>query len=274
MNDHVLAIGSVVVTWWLSTGVVLRVVWLPRSTHRYSMAIFSLLAVVALYGVLHASAEPTLGGAYLGFGSALVVWAWHELTFLLGMISGPRKTACPPEASGWPRFRYATLAVIHHEVALAVTALALVAMTWNAPNQVATWTFLVLWVMRLSAKLNVFVGVRNLSEEFIPLHLRYLTSYFRRGRLTPLMVVSVTCASLALLPLVDGSLAAGASRFSISGHTLVATMLGLAIVEHLFLALPLPDAALWRWILRSERSIVATPTTDRSVRTEMSATPL
>lgn len=274
MNDHALAIGSVVVTWWLSTAVVLRLVWLPRATHRYTMAISSVLAVVAIHGVVRASAEPTIGAAYLGFGSALAIWAWHELTFLLGMISGPRKLACPPEAFGWPRFRYATLAVIHHEVALAVTALGLVVITWNSPNQVATWTFLVLWVMRLSAKLNVFVGVRNLSEDFIPPHLRYLTSYFRRGRLTPLMVVSVACASLALLPLASGSLAASASPFLRSGHTLVATMLGLAIVEHFFLALPLPDAALWRWILRTERSIGATTTTDRSVCTEISANSL
>lgn len=273
MNDHALAIGSVVLTWWLSTGVVLRVVWLPRSTHRYTLAIFSVLAVVAAYGAFRASAEPTVGAAYLGFGSALAIWAWHELTFLLGMISGPRKVACPPEAHGWPRFRYATLAVIHHEVALAVTALALVAITWNAPNQVATWTFLVLWVMRLSAKLNVFVGVRNLSEEFIPPHLRYLTSYFRRGRLTPWMVVSVAGAGLALLPLVGGALSADGTSFSIVCHTLVSTILGLAIVEHLFLALPLPDAALWRWILRSERSLPP-PRTERSVRTEMSATSL
>lgn len=271
MNDHALAIGSVVVTWWLSTAVVLRIVWLPRATHRYTMAIFSALAVVAIYAVVRASTESTIGAAYLGFGSALAIWAWHELTFLLGMISGPRKLACPPEAFGWPRFRYATLAVIHHEVALAVTALGLVVITWNSPNQVATWTFLVLWVMRLSAKLNVFVGVRNLAEDFIPPHLRYLTSYFRRGRLTPLMVVSLAGASLALLPLAGGSLAAGASGFSRAGHTLVATMLGLAIVEHLFLALALPDAALWRWILRSKRSIGAAATTGRSVRTEISA---
>lgn len=274
MNDHALAIGSVVVAWWLSTGVVLRVVWLPRSTHRYSLAIFSVLAVVAIYGVLHASTEPTVGAAYLGFGSALAIWAWHELTFLLGMISGPRKIECPPEAFGWPRFRYATLAVIHHEVALVLTALGLVVLTWGSPNQVATWTFLVLWVMRLSAKLNVFVGVRNLSEEFIPPHLRYLTSYFRRGRLTPLMVVSLALATLGLLPLALGSLAAGASSFSISCHTLVATLLGLAIVEHLFLAIALPDAALWRWMLRSKRSIGARKRTEQSVSTEMSATSL
>lgn len=251
MNEHALAVLSVVVLWWLSTGVVLRIVWLPRGTHRYSVGVFSLLAVVAIYGVFETSNEQSVMSAYLGFGCALALWAWHELTFLLGVISGPRKIACPPEAAGWERFRHATATVIHHEIALALTALALVAITWGTSNQVATWTFLVLWVLRLSAKLNVFVGVRNLSEEFIPPHLRYLTSYFRRARFSPLMLGSVVCASLALLPLVSGAASPEASRFTVSGHTLVATMLGLGIVEHLFLALPLPDAMLWRWILRS-----------------------
>ena len=36
--------------------------------------------------------------------------------------------------------------------------------------------------MRQSAKLNVFLGVRNLSEEFLPQHLHYLQSYFTRSR--------------------------------------------------------------------------------------------
>ena len=40
----------------------------------------------------------------------------------------------------------------------------MVALTWGGANQVGTWTFLVLWVMRLSAKLNVFLGVPNLTE--------------------------------------------------------------------------------------------------------------
>ena len=37
------------------------------------------------------------------------------------------------------------------------------------PNQVATWTFALLWVMRLSAKFNLFLGVRNRGEEFGPI---------------------------------------------------------------------------------------------------------
>ena len=36
--------------------------------------------------------------------------------------------------------------------------------------------------MRQSAKLNLFLGVRNLGVEFLPQHLRYLQSFFRGVR--------------------------------------------------------------------------------------------
>ena len=35
------------------------------------------------------------------------------------------------------------------------------------------------------------------------------------------------------------------------GRTLVVTMLALGVVEHVFLAVPLGDGALWRWIIRA-----------------------
>jgi len=41
-----------------------------------------------------------------------------------------------------------------------------------------------------------------------------------------------------------------ASPASVVGTVLVATMLALAIVEHLLLVMPFPSTALWRWALR------------------------
>ena len=129
-----------------------------------------------------------------------------------------------------------------------VTMLAVAAITFSAPNQVGTLTFLVLWTMRLSAKLNLFLGVRNLATEFIPAHLRYLLSYFPKARLNPLMPLSILGGSAVAIRLfftARESTAAPALE-----QTLVGTLLALAVLEHLFLALPLPDAMLWRWALR------------------------
>ena len=254
MSDLAVAALFVLAVWWASTGVVLKLVWLDRRTFRSSVAALGALAVASLGGIVWSCRLETTRAAYVAFGCALAVWAFHELTFLLGMVTGPRTLPCPPEARGWRRFVLATQVVIHHEIALAVTLVAVVALTWKQPNQVATQTFLVLWVMRLSAKLNVFLGVRNLTEQFVPDHLRYLIGYFRRARLNPLMPISVIAGSLVALRLVGSALAEDASPFGVASRALVATLLGLAVLEHIFLAIPLPDALLWRWAIRTKRA--------------------
>jgi putative photosynthetic complex assembly protein 2 len=186
--------------------------------------------------------------------SALLVWGWHELTFLLGLVTGPRKTACPPGARGFERFRLATATLIHHELALTFTGLAVIALCWRAPNQVGTWTYGVLWIMRLSAKLNVFLGVRNLSVQLIPERLRYLVSYFRTGRASWLLPLSIAASSYVLFQLLDGLLAAEVTPLERVERTLPAALLGLAVLEHVVLAVPLPDALLFRWATRIKRT--------------------
>lgn len=258
MSAHATAAIVVVLAWWASTGAVLRVVWWPRATHRAAFVAATVLAAVCFVGLWTTRDVASVSGAYVAFACALGVWGWQELGFLFGFITGPRKAPCPPDATGWRRFGLATHAVIHHEVALAATFLAIVALTWGATNQVGTGTFAVLWVMRLSAKFNVYLGVRNLSEEFVPPHLRYLGSYFRRARFNALMPLSVVAgvivfgvlAARALVP--QAALPADAAAFGPVGHSLVATLLGLALLEHVFLMLPIPDAVLWRWALPAE----------------------
>lgn len=253
MSEHVMAALVVVLAWWASTGVVLRLVWMAPRTRPVSVGALSILGLLGLY-VMHRTAHLTTElGAYVAFGGALAAWAWHELVFLLGWITGPRREACPPEARGLRRFRYATATLIHHEVVLAATFALVVALTWRAPNQVASLTFGVLWVMRLSAKFNVYFGVRNLTEEFVPPHLRYLTSYFTRAAMNPLMPVSLLAGTAGVAVLAHNALAPAADGFGVTGYTLVATILTLAVVEHLCLVLPLPDAWLWRWVVKDLR---------------------
>ena len=233
MSDHVLSALFVLFSWWISTGVILLLDGLPRWTFRFSVTGLGGLALGSLYGLWYSSRFASKPMAYLAFGCALGVWAFHELTFLLGLVTGPRKAPCPPDAVGWRRFVYATAAILYHELVLFFSLLFIFALTRGAPNQVGTETFFVLWIMRLSAKFNVYLGVRNLTTEFIPAHLRYLLSYFRKARLNPLMPVSIALASVVV------------------ARTLVATLLAMAVLEHLFLTLPVPDALLWRWAVRS-----------------------
>ncbi|MEM9194106.1 MAG: putative photosynthetic complex assembly protein PuhE [Myxococcota bacterium] len=243
--NTLLTVLFVVGVWWLSTALVLRLVWLPRRTHRRSIAVASVLAVAALVATFALRHDDTSLGACLGFLSGIALWGWHELTFLLGRVTGPRRGPCPPGLRGWPRFRAATEAVIHHELALAATMAVLVTLSWKAPNQVAAWTFAVLWLMRLSAKLNIFLGVQNLQQEFVPRHLKYLASYFRVSRVSLLMPFSLGIASVVAFLLFTA--VTPASDGEATGLVLSASLLTLAIFEHLSLAIPVPDAWLWRW---------------------------
>jgi putative photosynthetic complex assembly protein 2 len=155
--------------------------------------------------------------------------------------------------------------VIHHEVALAVTLVVLIALTWGAPNRVAAWTFLVLWALRLSAKLNLFFGVRNVTEEFVPARLRYLVSYFRRteGRVNPLLTASLV-AGAGVAAAMSASAFEAEAGFMAVGETLVLVLLLLGLLEHLFLAFPMREARLWRWVLGSVRGPAESPTSAAS----------
>jgi putative photosynthetic complex assembly protein 2 len=237
--------------WWFSTGLILWLDGLPRRTFRWSLLGATILALAALHGLATSSADASIGGAYLAFTCGLLIWGWHEISFLMGFVTGPRRTPCPKGRSGWRHFVHATETILHHELAILATALLVVALTWGGANQVGTWTFLLLWGMRLSAKLNVFLGVPNLTEEFLPEHLRYLSSYLVKKPMNLLFPASVTVATVIAALLVQRALAADASAFEVAGFTFLGALMALAILEHWFLVLPLPDAALWSWALRS-----------------------
>jgi putative photosynthetic complex assembly protein 2 len=194
-----------------------------------------------------------MAGAYCAFTCALLLWGWHELSFLTGWITGPRRTALPPGLSEGQRFVQSLRAVLWHELGILAAGAAVIAITWAAPNQVGTGTFLVLWVMRASAKLNLYLGVRNLSERFLPAHLAYMQTFFRRRALNWLFPVSVCAASGVLALLITQARDPAASPAQAVGTTLVATMLALAIIEHWMLVLPIDTAALWLWALRDSQ---------------------
>jgi putative photosynthetic complex assembly protein 2 len=250
MPELALAALFALFIWWFSTGVVLLLNHMSRSTVRVSLVLSSVLGIAALLGLAHTARQTSAADAYCAFTCALLVWGWHELSFLTGWITGPRKTALPADTPEWRRLVEAVRAILWHEIGIIAVGLLIVAITWNAPNQIGTDTFLVLWVMRTSAKLNLFFGVRNLSEQFLPAHLAYLESFFRRRPMNLLFPVSVTGASLVLAWMMSQALHPATGAAAAIGSTLVATMLALAILEHWLLVLPLDTTALWRWALR------------------------
>jgi len=251
MAQYGLPVLYTLFVWWFSTGIILYLDGLPRHTFRWSMLGATALLLIACYGLALSSTDTSLLGAYTAFTCGVLVWAWVEMSFLMGFITGSWRSACPPDCGEWRRFFYAVQAILYHELVIIALLIAITALTWNAANQIGMWTFLTLWLMRLSTKLNLFLGVRNLSEEFLPEHLHYLKSFFIRKPMNLLFPFSVTLGTIIAVLLVLHIPAAATSAFNAVGLTLIATLLILAILEHWFLVLPLPFEALWRWGLKS-----------------------
>ncbi len=235
------------VAWWFGTGAILWLVRRPARSFAVRMGLMSLLALGSLWAARRSMGGSGAAQAYLGFTSVIVMWGWHELAFLSGWITGPRRVPLTPGARGWQRFRESLQAVLHHELALAANFAFLWWLQAGNPNHVALCTFALLWFMRLSAKLNLFFGVPEVGEQYLPRHLAYLGSYFRRGRVTAFFYLSIGVATASWLWLL------GEARLGLvtvnTGWVLLAALLGLAIIEHLLMVFTLPLQRLWGWAM-------------------------
>ena len=158
MIDFALPPVVAVLVWWLGTGGVMLLDRLPRDSWRITLGIATATAGAALLCIVRSADNTSPAGAYAGFVCAVVVWGWHELTFLAGWITGPRRSACSAPGH-WPtRLRESVQAILWHELGILAVLALIAALTWGHPNPVALWTFGLLWAMRLSAKLNLFLG--------------------------------------------------------------------------------------------------------------------
>ena len=250
VNDSLMAIAFAVGCWWMGTGIIL---WLDRlATHhlRHSLVVGSLLFGLSFWGVHTSMQTLSTGYAYLGFGSVIVMWGWHELAFLSGWLSGPRREPMSEGAQGWQRWREAVASILWHELALLANFAVLVWMQQGQSNHVALCTFALLWCMRLSAKLNLFWGVPLHGADYLPPHLRYLASYFRVARPGLWFYLSMAAAAAVWAWLV-WSAHSGQVEVN-AGWLLLASLLGLALVEHLVMVLPWPLQKLWGWALSKD----------------------
>lgn len=253
MTEFALPLLFALAVWWSATAVVMFLDGLPRATFRWTLLGTTVLQVVALYGLWATRDDSSVVGAYVAFTCAVLTWGWQEVFFLTGAITGSRRHACAADCSGWRHFRHGIQAISHHEISLLVAGAVLVAICWNAPNSIGLWTYLVLWGMRQSAKLNLFLGVRNLGIEFLPQHLRYLQSFFRRRGMNALFPWSMLACTVLVALLARQTLHPAATDFEAAGFALLTAIALLGLLEHVMLMLPIPADALWRLGLKSHR---------------------
>jgi putative photosynthetic complex assembly protein 2 len=161
---------------------------------------------------------------------------------------------CPEDLTGSPRFFRAFATVAHHELLLSAGVLALVIATAGAPNRMALATFLVLFLARIFAKLNLFYGVPRINTEFVPARLQHLKSYFTRGPITLAFPAAITTLT-ALLAVCAERLWSAQSDVTGVGFALLTALATLALLEHWLMVVPLPDAQLWRWMLPAPQTM-------------------
>ena len=263
MTEFALPLLFATVLWFVATGFVLWLDKLPSHTWPVSITLASVASGFAMGGIIATAEETSAWAAYVAFACALVLWGWHELSFLMGFVTGPNRNPCPPDARGWQRFRLAAATLIHHEVAMFVCLLVMAAATWGKPNQTATLTFMLLFVMRLSAKFNIFAGVPHLSTEMMPDHMRYLASYFRIAPPRWFFILSVSGIAVLAAWLADLALS---SRGGIAtGYALAFALVALAFLEHGFLVVPWQDTAIFRWAMPEQARQRLQKSTNESV---------
>ena len=255
------AAGYALFVWWFSTAVIILLDNLPRRTFRWSMAAGTVLFAVSLWRLAASAHDTSIAGVYAAFTYAVLAWGWQEMSFFMGFVTGPRRTGARMGATLGQRFADGVAACLYHELAIIATAVVIVVATWGEPNQTGTWTFMVLWIMRQSAKLNVFLGVRNLGERFVPTHLQYLMTYMAKRPMNALMPVSITAGTAVTVALALRIGHPGISPSQAAGYTFLVTMLALAVLEHWMLVLPLPFERLWSWVLNLRHPVRRVPRT-------------
>jgi putative photosynthetic complex assembly protein 2 len=252
--DYAVPIAYALCLWWFSTGLIFYLDQLPVRTFRWSMAGATLLLAISLYVIGTGGADSSLWGVYAAFTAGVIAWGWQEISLYTGFVTGPRKQRCAPGCSGWRHFGHAIGVNLWHEAAIIAVAALIAALSWGSDNQWGLWSYLLLWVMHLSARLNVFLGVRNVSEEFVPAHMDVLKSFLTKKPMNLLFPLSVTGGTIAAVLLFQAAFSA-TNASEAAGFSLLAALASLAVVEHWLLMLPLPVEKLFRWSLPTRQNV-------------------
>ena len=251
--DYAIPIAYALCLWWFATGLIFYLDQLPVRTFRWSMAGATAVLTLSLYVIWSSSEDTSLWGSYAAFTAGVLAWGWQEISLYTGFVTGPRKQHCEKGCSGWRHFGHAIGVNLWHELAIIAAAGIIWKLCSGGDNQWGLWAYLLLWAMHLSARLNVLLGVRNVSEEFVPAHMAILKSFLTRKPMNLLFPVSVTAGTVTAILLFQQTFSAE-NPSELAGFCLLGALAALAVVEHWLLMLPLPVEKLWHWSLPHRRN--------------------
>jgi putative photosynthetic complex assembly protein 2 len=231
------ASAFVVVLWGVSTAVIFYLDSLAVSTFRTSMAAATVVLVLSAITIWLLRDDVSVVSLYASFAAGLLAWGWTEMALYMGYITGPRKHRCADGCSGAVHFGHAISANLWHEIVVIMFA----GLIWSTGNTAASHCFIMLWLMHLSARLNVFLGVRNVSAEFVPVHMDVLKGFLRKRKMNLLFPFS--CFLLAALIVWLATMPQS------PGVVMATTLAAIGLLEHVLLMLPMPVEKLWNWTL-------------------------
>ena len=238
--------------WWLFTGLALISAHQNPPVKNLLFMVSTAVACVCLFYLPNISADTSVAGVFVGFLFALLIWAWLELMFLMGIVTGPNKSLAPPGLGLGQKFKMALATMIYHEVVvIAVIGLTLLLSGDQPANQIVFFVLLLLWLMRCSTKLNLFFGVRHFNNSWLPERHKHVASYISVGKNSALMVPSASLAALFSVLLFSRGFATEDPSIALNLF-LLAWVATLAAVEHVFLMYRVGEEALWRWAVKSE----------------------
>lgn len=238
--------------WWGSTAIIARLIIGHPTAYPRLLRLASLIGIAGLIAILALREVNTSLSAIAALIAALAVWSFIEVTFLTGTVTGRGVTGKAPQGI-FGRAAAALTAILWHELLIIATVAVVAVMTLGGSNDLALLVLLLLWVMRSSAKLNLFLGVRNLGEGFLPPHLRHLLEFMQQRRMNLLMPLSLLLGAVLAVYFARDAIAAS-SAHEATAASILATLSVLALLEHLLMILPLPAEALWRWSLAARRT--------------------
>ena len=239
--------------WWFLTGLLLFIVkkvdQINENAHHVITISFIPLLILGCFMYWNTLFSITLASVYYSFLGSLFIWAWFELAFLTGFMTGPIKKPCPPNMPNKERFVHAWYNVAYSELILLAVLLIMTFVSINSDNRVGLWTFWILFCARICAKLNLFLGVPNVNSEFLPTPVKHLASYFKVGSTSWFFPLSISGISFTLFFWVDKIFSIKSDDILVVGYTLLASLTALALVEHWFMVVSVKDAELWKWML-------------------------
>lgn len=228
--------------WWAATGLIIAS-QRDETTRTAAFAAASALGLLGAWFIHRSRGEATASGARHGLAGAALLWTWVAIALYGGFVVGPGGRPVAADASRLTLALEAVRSIAFHEAAaLTVVALA-VALTWRSPNRFAVRTLTAFWATNQLAKLNVFAGVANPGERFLPDWLRFLEVYFGPAQNTVLLPLSVLVLAAAGTWLLARAVR-GRDPYAREGDGMIGWLVLLAALEHALLGISW-NAPLW-----------------------------